>query len=149
PLLYGAPPGRPGSVRHEGHPLYTGLRCVPLPVPGGLRPGGDLRPAALRRDPAPKCLRYLRHAGAGLLRLQLRRGPQAGLHAIRPAGEGPPGRGPDGAAGRRRVCPCRQRRRPHQRFFQRAGGNRRQTVSGLKERETARGDACPCGRSSI
>lgn len=108
-----------------------------------------LRPPALRRDPAPKCLRYLRHAGAGLLRLQLRRGPQAGLHAIRPAGEGPPGRGPDGAVGRRRVCPRRQRRRPHQRFFQRAGGNRRQTVSGLKEKETARGDACPCGRSSI
>lgn len=75
--------------------------------------------------------------------------PQAGLHALRPAGEGPPGRGPDGAAGRRRVCPRRQRRRPHQRFFQRAGGNRRQTVSGLKEKETARGDACPCGRSSI
>ena len=34
-------------------------------------------------------------------------------------------------------------------FFQRAGGNRRQTVSGLKEKETARGDACPCGRSSF
>ncbi|MFR3921747.1 MAG: CatA-like O-acetyltransferase [Dysosmobacter welbionis] len=27
---YTVPAGTPGSVRHEGHPLYTGLRCVPL-----------------------------------------------------------------------------------------------------------------------
>lgn len=55
----------------------------------------------------PQHLRHLRRAGAGFLSFQLRRGPQAGLHALRPAGAGPSGGGPDGAAGGWGVRPCR------------------------------------------
>ena len=117
---------------------------------GGLCPGGDLRPAALRRDPAPKCLRYLRHAGAGLLRLQLRRGPQAGLSHPSSCWGRSTGRGPDGAAGGRGVLPTPSTTAATSAvFFKELEETAAKLFSGLKEKETARGDACPCGRSSI